>query len=98
MRYSFHLDLDPLDADQRQVAEWLSGQPDPTAAVVRLVKAALDGDRRLAQWEELAALLADEIKQVRAQLSPRPLARPAPPPPPVQENPESARRLDSMFG
>ena len=96
MAYILHLDFNPHDADHRQVADWLTAQPDPAEAVVRLVKAANEGARRLLQWEELATLLVNDIQEVRA-----PLAGQSPekrPKPEVQEDPESARRLDSMFG
>jgi len=73
----------------------LAAQPDPAEAVVRLVKAANEGQRRLMQWEELATLLANEIQAVRAQLGGQPPE--ANPEPEVHEDPESAQRLDSIF-
>jgi hypothetical protein len=106
MAYILHLDFNPHDADHRQVADWLTAQPDPAEAVVRLVKAANEGARRLLQWEELATLLVNDIQEVRAPVNDiqevrAPLAGQSPekrPKPEVQENPESAQRLDSMFG
>jgi hypothetical protein len=89
MALTLHLEFNPHDADHRRVAEWLAAQPDPAEAVVRLVRAASEGNRRLSQWEELATLLANEVRRVRAQLTGRS--------PEAYEDPESARRLDSMF-
>lgn len=96
MAPTFHLEFNPYDADHRWVADWLAAQPDPTEAVVRLVRAARDGERRLLRWEELATLLANEVQAVRAQLRGQPPE--VEPKPKAQEDPESARRLDSMFG
>ncbi len=96
MAYILHLDFNPHDADHRQVADWLTAQPDPAEAVVRLVKAANEGARRLLQWEELATLLVNDIQEVRAPLAgqmPKKISKPE-----ATEDPESARRLDSMFG
>ncbi len=90
-----HLDFDPLNANHRQASDWLSAQPDPAEAVVRLIRAAAEGNRRLQHWEELATTLATEVHQMRAQLmgySPEPQ-----PPTDVREDPESARRLDTLF-
>jgi len=93
---TFRLDFDPHEADHRQAADWLSAQPDPTAAVAQLIKVADAGAVRLQQWEDLALLLATEVHELRAQLMGQPqVARSSPE---TQENPESARRLDSMFG
>lgn len=92
---TIHLDFNPLDADHRRASNWLATQPDPAEAVVRLIRAANEGEQRLRQWEELATLLANEIHQVRAQLTVHP-----PEPEPqikIQENSESAQRLDSLF-
>ncbi len=89
------LDFDPYKADHRRVAEWLEAQADPAEAVVRLVRAAGEGERRLQQWEELATRLANEIQQIRAQMvAPAPAATPERE---VHEDPQSARRLDTMF-
>ena len=96
MAFTFHLDLNPHEADHRRAAEWLAAQPDPTEAVVRLIGVATEGDRRLSQWEELATLLANEVRQLRAQLAGHPVEEA--PAPETHEDPESARRLDSMFG
>ena len=96
MDFSFRLDLDPHEADHRQAADWLSAQPDPTAAVVQLIKVADAGGLRLQQWEDLVMLLATELRELRAQLTGQPQA--AKSPPETHEDPESARRLDSMFG
>ena len=97
MILTFHLDFDPHQADHRRAADWLAAQPDPTEAVARLIGFANEGENRLLQWEELATLLASEVRELRAQLagqSPEEESRPEE----VHENPESARRLDSMFG
>ena len=96
MDFSFRLDFDPHEADHRQAADWLSAQPDPTAAVAQLIKVADAGALRLQQWEDLAMLLATELRELRTQLTGQPQA--AKSLPETQENPESARRLDSMFG
>ena len=53
MTPTVHLEFNPYDADHRRVAGWLADQPDPAEAVVRLVRAANEGERRLSQWEEL---------------------------------------------
>jgi hypothetical protein len=95
MALTFHLDLDPYEADHRRAADWLAAQPDPTEAVVRLIGIASEGEQRLLQWEELATLLANEVRELRTQLAGRPAA--AKPKPEIREDPESARRLDSMF-
>jgi hypothetical protein len=92
---TIHLDFNPLNADHRRAADWLAAQPDPAEAVVRLIRAANEGERRLRQWEELATLLANEVRQVRARLTVRPPE--AGPHTEIREDPESARRLDSMF-
>ncbi len=100
MPFVFHLDFNPHQADHRQAADWLASRPDPTEAVARLIRVAGEGERRLLQWEELATLLANETRDLRAQLAgqrsgatqPQPEARE------VREDPESARRLDSLFG
>jgi hypothetical protein len=95
MACTFHLDFDPYNADHRRAADWLAAQPDPAEAVVRLIRAANEGERRLRRWEELATLLANDLRRVRAQMAARPPE--AKPRPEVHEDPESARRLDSMF-
>jgi hypothetical protein len=95
MVYSFYLDFDPNDVDHRRVAHWLANQYDPADAVVRLVKAANEGEQRLLQWEELAALLTNELREVRTQFS-NGQSR-GTKTSDQQEDPESARRLDSMF-
>jgi hypothetical protein len=92
---TIHLDFNPLNADHRRAADWLAAQPDPAEAVVRLIRAASEGERRLRRWEELATLLANEVRQVRARLTVRPPE--ARPQTEIREAPESARRLDSMF-
>jgi len=96
MALTFRLEFNPHNADHCRVAEWLAAQPDQAEAVVRLVKAANEGERRLLQWEELATLLANELREVRTQLTGQPPE--AKPKPEVREDPESAQRLDSMFG
>jgi|GEM_PF-1944179 len=100
MGLSFHLDFNPLEADHRRAADWLAAQADPTEAIVRLIGIANEGERRLLQWEELATLLANEVRQLRAQLAGLPPETESRPEvhPEVHENPESARRLDSIFG
>ncbi len=95
MTLTFHLEFNPYDANHRRVAGWLTAQPDPAEAVVRLVKAANEGEQRMLQWEELATLLANEIRAVRTQLRSQPPE--VTPKPTVPEDPESARRLDSIF-
>ena len=90
-----HLDFDPLNANHRRAADWLSAQPDPAEAIVRLIRAAAEGEQRLQRWEELATLLATEVHQMRTQLSGR-----SPgdlPQTGIREDPESARRLDTLF-
>lgn len=97
MIFTFHLDFDPHRADHRRAADWLAAQPDPTEALVRLIGIANEGEQRLLQWEELATLLANEVRQLRTQLAgdpPETELQSAE----VHEDPESARRLDSMFG
>ncbi|MCP4536959.1 MAG: hypothetical protein GY832_07410 [Chloroflexi bacterium] len=92
---TIHLDFDPLNAEHRRAADWLATQPDPAQAVIRLIRAASEGERRLQQWEDLATLLASEIHRVRTKLTVQP-----PEPKPrieIQEDPESAHRLDTMF-
>ena len=95
MALTFHLDFDPYEVDPRRAADWLAAQPDPTEAVVRLIGIATEGEQRLLQWEELATLLANEVRELRTQLAGHPPV--AQPKPEIQEDPESARRLDSMF-
>ena len=96
MELTFHLDFDPHEADHRRAADWLTAQPDPTEAVVRLVEVVSEGERRLPQWEELATLLANEVRELRAQLVGQPPK--AKSEPETHEDRESAQRLDSMFG
>lgn len=96
MAFTFHLDFNPHEADHRRAADWLAAQPDATEAIVWLVNVVNEGKRRLLQWEELATLLANEVRELRSQLSGQPLT--AEPQPEIQEDLESARRLDSMFG
>ena len=95
MAFVFHLDFNPHNDDHRRAADWLAAQTDPAEAVVRLIRAANEGERRLRQWEELATLLANDLRQVRAQMAGQPAE--AKPEPEVHEDPESARRLDSLF-
>jgi hypothetical protein len=99
MAPTIHLDFNPYNVEHRRVAAWLAAQPDPTEAIVRLLRAAGEGERRLRQWEELATLLASEIRRIRT-----PLGGQAPDvgsqvetETQIKEDPESARRLDSMF-
>ncbi len=90
-----HLDFDPLNANHRRASDWLAAQPDPAEAVVRLIRAATEGERRLQRWEELATLLATEVHQMRTQLTGR---SPGPQPQTeIREDPESTRRLDTLF-
>ena len=70
-------------------------QPDPAEAVVRLVRAAGEGEQRLRRWEKLATQLADEIRRVRTRLGGQSSA--AGSQAEVAEDPESAQRLDSIF-
>ncbi len=94
MPLTVNLNFDLQNADHRRVAEWLSAQSDPVEAIARLIAAADEGARRTAQWEELIALLGKETREMSARfagLTPEaPLEAP--------EDPESAQRLDSMFG
>lgn len=96
MVLTFHLDFNPHDVEHRRVADWLAKQYDPAEAIVRLVRAAGEGRRRMLQWEELATLLANDMREVRTQIAGRPPEKR--PQPETRENPESARRLDSMLG
>ncbi len=103
MGHIVHLDFDPHRAEHRRVAAWLAAQTDPAEAVVRLIYAAIEGQRRLTQWEEMATLLANDLRQVRTRISSRVASsstsstssslQPEEP----AEDPESARRLDAMF-
>ncbi len=93
----FHLDFNPRDAEHRRAADWLAAQPDPTEAVARLIKVADEEERRLLKWEELAQLLAGEVRDLRAQLAGQWLDVKQPELE-MEEDPESARRLDSLFG
>ena len=97
MILTFHLDFDPHQADHRRAADWLAAQPDPAEAVARLIGIANEGEERLLQWEELATLLASEVRELRVQLAGQPPEEESQSEE-VHENPESARRLDSMFG
>jgi hypothetical protein len=97
MILTFHLDFDPHQADHRRAADWLAAQPDPTEAVARLIGIANEGEKRLLQWEELATLLASEVRELRAQLAGQPPEAEFQSEE-VHEDPESAQRLDSMFG
>lgn len=94
MALSFNLDFNPQEAHHRRAADWLSDQPDPAEAVARLVTAANEGALRLTQWEELVMLLAKETRDLRAKLA----GLPPEAQPDTREDPESAQRLDSMFG
>jgi hypothetical protein len=88
------LNFDLQKTHHRRVAEWLSAQTDPVEALARLLAATDEGARRVAQWEELILLLSKETREMSARLadlSPEAL-------PEVSEDPESAQRLDSMFG
>jgi hypothetical protein len=89
------LNFDPDSADHRRAARWLAAQRDPAEAVVRLIQAASEGQRRLKEWEKLARLLADDLKNVRDGISGQPVE--PKPEPEIREDPESARRLDSLF-
>ncbi len=95
MSATIHLNFDPDSADHRRAARWLAAQRDPAEAVVRLIKAASEGQRRLKEWEELARLLADDLRNVRDGISGQPVE--PKPEPAIREDPESARRLDSLF-
>jgi hypothetical protein len=99
MTPTIHLDFDPYNADHRRIAQWLMAQPDPAEAVVRLVRAAGEGEQRLRRWEKLATQLAGEVRQVRTGLGGQTSAAgsQAEIEPEIEEDPESARRLDSIF-
>lgn len=91
---TFNLEFDSQKASHRRAADWLAAQADPTEAIAVLVTHAGEGAERLAQWEELVLLLAKETRELRSKLGGAPLeAKPE-----VDESPESAQRLDSMFG
>ncbi len=94
MPLTVNLNFDLQNAEHRRVAEWLSAQSDPVDAIARLIAAADEGARRTAQWEELIRLLGKETHEMSERLAG--LAPDATPE--VQEDPESAQRLDSMFG
>ena len=88
------LNFDLQNMHHRRVAEWLSAQPDPVDALARLLAATDEGVRRVAQWEELILLLGKETREMSALLADlSPEVQPEAP-----EDPESAQRLDSMFG
>ena len=94
MPLTVSLNFDLQKTHHRRVAEWLSAQSDPVEALSRLLATADEGARRVAQWEELIRLLGKETREMSARLadlSPEV-------PPEVPEDPESAQRLDSMFG
>jgi hypothetical protein len=99
MTPTIHLDFDPYNPDHRRIAEWLMAQPDPAEAVVRLVRAAGAGEQRLRRWETLATQLAEEVRGVRTGLAGQSSAAEsqAQVEPEIEEDPESARRLDSIF-
>ncbi len=94
MPLTVNLNFDLQKAHHRRVAEWLSAQSDPVEALARLLAATDEGARRVAQWEELILLLSKETREMSARLANlSPEAQPE-----VSEDPESAQRLDSMFG
>lgn len=94
MPLTVNLNFDLQNANHRRVAEWLSAQSDPVDAISRLMAVADEGARRAAQWEELLMLLGKETHELSARF-----AGLAPEnPPEAPEDPESAQRLDSMFG
>lgn len=95
MGETIHLNFDPDSADHHRAARWLAAQRDPAEAVVRLIRAASEGQRRLKEWEELARLLADDLRNVQDGISGQPVE--PKPEPEIREDPESAQRLDSLF-
>ena len=94
MPLTVNLSFDLQNTNHRRVAEWLSVQSDPVEAIARLIAAADEGARRAAQWEELLLLLGKETHEMGARLA----GLMPDQSPEVQEDPESAHRLDSMFG
>jgi len=93
---TFQIEFDLQDPTQRRAVEWLMTQPDPAEAAAQLIANGDDMALRLTQCEELALLLAKETREMRVQITGSP---PEPSPTPESlEDPESARRLDSMFG
>jgi len=92
----FQVEFDLQDPTQRRAVEWLMAQPDPAEAAARLIVNGDDAALRLAQCEELATLLVKETRELRVQITGQPIE--PKPEPESPEDPESARRLDSMFG
>jgi hypothetical protein len=92
----FTLSFDPDEADHRRAADWLEAQPDPVEAVVRLIGIAEKGEQQLLQWEELATLLVNEVRGLRARLAGHELDDEFEPE--IEEDPESAHRIDTIFG
>jgi hypothetical protein len=89
-----NLNFDLQQEHHRRVAEWLSAQSDPVEALARLLATTDESARRVAQWEELILLLSKETREMSARLANlSPEAQPEAP-----EDPESAQRLDSIFG
>ncbi len=95
---TLHLEFDDHEANHLRAFDWLQEQADPTTAVVQLIQAAHEGEHRLNQLEELAMLLANEARTLKATLAGKPAPEKKTPREEVHEDPESARRLDSMFG
>ncbi len=94
MPLTVNLNFDLQKAHHRRVAEWLSAQSDPVEALARLLAATDESARRVAQWEELIQLLSKETREMGDRLA----GLSAEAEPEVTEDPESAQRLDSMFG
>ena len=96
MALDFTLSFDPRETDHRRAADWLEAQPNPTEAVVRLVRIAEEGEQQLLQLEELATLLANEVRGLRARLAGHELDDELESE--IEEDPESAQRIDTLFG
>ena len=94
MPLTVNLNFDLQNAEHRRVAEWFSAQSDPVEAIARLLALADEGARRTAQWEELIRLLGKETREMNARFMGSLPETPTETP----EDPESAQRLDSMFG
>lgn len=120
--WSMPIDLN--DPQDRRVATWLAAQPNPTAAVKKLILDTAAGAEPSTQLLDLLPAILQEVQALRAELKqaqagdqpdpadeeilyqlralradlarvgPKELGKVSPPP----EDPESARRLDTLFG
>ncbi|MBN1488099.1 MAG: hypothetical protein JW981_10685 [Anaerolineae bacterium] len=94
MNNSFSLTLDLDKATHRQAVDWLKSRPDASEAVVELILSVNAAEQRLFQLEEMASLLQGEVKQLRSLFNGKTDTADTQE---IEEDPESARRLDSMF-